>query len=82
MRKVTSKLSVIITKKEKKMEIEKELEKYCGVSSRHICVSCKTKVEKIAEKVEEIRPQWEKTREACIVARWHQRRDENSTGKF
>ena len=31
---------------------------------RHICLSCKTKVEKITEKVKEIRTQWEKKGEA------------------
>ena len=46
------------------------MERYCGVfvtndaSSRHICVVCKTKVEKIAQKVEEIRTWWEKKGEA------------------
>ena len=70
LRKVTSKLSVIITKRGEKTEIGKKLERYCGVfvtndtSSRHICVVCKTKVEKMVEKVEEIRTQWERKGEA------------------
>jgi len=69
-KKVTSKLSVIVTKSGEKTDTGKKLENFCGLfimpyGSRHICLCCKKKVDNIESKVLEIRSQWEKNEKAA-----------------
>ena len=69
-KKVTSKLSVIVTKSGEKTDTGKKLENYCGLfitpdGSRHICLCCKKKLDNIVSKVQELRSQWKKNEKAA-----------------
>ena len=69
-KKVTSKLSVILTKSGEKTDTGKKLQNYCGLfitpnGSRHICLCCKKKLDNIVSKVLELRSQWTKNERAA-----------------
>jgi len=69
-KKVTSQLSVIVTKSGEKTDTGNKLQNYCGLfitpnGSRHICLCCKKKLDNIVSKVLELRSQWTKNEKAA-----------------